>query len=239
MNNIRLKFLGEVSSGSRRRPAVEELEQRALPSSGVSAVGIPEVSMLQWHRYTGPVATFHDSRLTGWAGNVTVTLNWGDGTHSEQTTDIRSLGHGTFQVWGTHEYDTSRATPYDMTALVKEKNGSSALTTSLFHIVSPVASLQLSPGTYLHGKPVAFKVTATQTSNNQPPTAFLMEYQSPGENTWHILSRGSWRGSTLPRAGGFVLSGTVSLPRGRINVRALATIGGVQYPSHSITITVE
>jgi hypothetical protein len=217
---------------------LEELEQRDLPSTtGLSAVGIPEVSMLQWHRYTGPVATFHDSRLTGWAGNVTVTLNWGDGTRSEQTTDIRSLGHGTFQVWGTHEYDATRSTPFDMTIQVKEKNGSSALATSLFQIVSPAVSLQLAPGTYTHGRAIAFKISATQTPNNQAPTAFLMEYQSPGENTWHIISRGSWRGTTLPK-GGFVLSGTVSLPKGRINVRALATIGGIEYPSHSIEVTV-
>lgn len=238
MSNNRWTFLGEISSGTRRRPAVEELEQRALPSTtGLSAVGIPEVSMLQWHRYTGPVATFHDSHLSTWAGNVTVTLNWGDG-RVEQTTDIRSLGHGTFQVWGTHEYDTSRSTPYDMTVQVKENHGSSALATSLFQIVSPAVSLQLAPGTYTHGRPIAFKVTATQTPNHIQPTAYLLEYQAPGENTWHILSRGSWRGTTLPREAGFVLSGTLSLPRGRLNVRALATIEGIEYPSHAIEITV-
>jgi hypothetical protein len=221
-----------------RRPQVEEFEARTLLSGGLSAVGIPEVHLLAGHRYTGPVVTFHDSRLTSWDGNVTVTINWGDGSRSEQTTDIRSLGHGEFQVWGTHAYNSPRSTPYDMTVEVRERNGSSALSSSLFQIVNPAVSLQLAAGTYTHGRPISFKISASQTPNNQPPTAYLMEYQAPGETTWHVISRGTWHG-TSPSHGDFLLSGTITPPRaGRFLVRALATVGGVEYPSHSLTITV-
>jgi hypothetical protein len=237
MSRNRWTILGEISRGTGRRPAVEELEQRTLLTGGLSATGIPEVSMLIAHRYTGPVATFVDTHLSTWAGKVTVTLNWGDGTRSEQTTDIRSLGGGRFQVWGTHEYDTSRSTPYDMTVQVRERTGASALATSLFQIVNPAVTLQLAAGTYTHGRPISFQLSVSQTPNNQPPTQYLMEYQAPGENTWHILSRASWHGTSLH--GGFQLSGTVTLPRaGRFNVRALATVAGVQFPSHPLAITV-
>jgi hypothetical protein len=236
MGNNRWTFLGEISSGTRRRPGVEELEQRTLFTAGLSAAGIPEVSMLAMHRYTGRVATFVDSRLTTWAGNVTVTVNWGDGT-TEQTTDIRSLGGGRFEVWGTHEYDVPRSTPYTMSVQVKEKNGSSALANSLFQIVNPAISLQLASGTYTHGRPIGFKLSASQTPNNRRPTAYMMEYQAPGETTWHIISRGTWTGTSQP--GGSLLSGTVILPRaGRFLVRALATVDGIQYPSRPDTITV-
>jgi hypothetical protein len=238
MSNNRWTFLGEISSGTRRRPGVEELEQRTLFTTGLSAAGIPEVSMLAGHRYTGRVATFVDPHLTSWAGNVTVTINWGDGSAAEQTTDIRPLGNGKFEVWGTHEYNTGGAIPLDMTVRVKERTGSSALATSLFQIVNPAVSLQLAEGTYTHGRPISFKISASQTPNNQPPTAYLMEYQAPGETTWHVISRGTWHG-TSPSHGDFLLSGTITPPRaGRFLVRALATVGGVEYPSHSLTITV-
>jgi hypothetical protein len=237
MGNNRWTFLGEVSSGTRRRPAVEELEQRTLFTTGLSAAGIPEVSMLAWHRYTGRVATFVDTRLATWVGNVTVTLNWGDGSAAEQTTDIRSLGSGRFEVWGTHEYDVSRATPYTMSVQVKERTGASALATSLFQIVNPAVSLQLASGTYTHGRPIAFKLSVSQTPYNRPPTAYMTEYQAPGETTWHILSRGSWTGTS--QSGGFLLSGTLTMPRaGRFLVRALATVSGVQFPTRPITISV-
>src|SRR5690348_6027813 len=149
-----------------RRPVVEGLEPRTLLSGGLSAVGIPEVRLLVGHRYTGPVATFVDPHLATWERNVTVTLNWGDGTAGEQTTDIRPLGSGRFQVWGTHEYDTSRSTPYNMTVQVRERNGASALSTSLFQIVNPAVSFQLAAGTYTHGKPISFQLSASQTLNN-------------------------------------------------------------------------
>ena len=237
MSNQRWNFFGEVSSGTRRRPGVEELEQRTLLTTGLSAAGIPEVSMLIGHRYTGPVTTFQDPHLTSWVGNVTVTINWGDGTPAEQTTDIRPLGNGRFQVWGTHEYGTSGKTPFDMTVRVKERNGSSALSTSLFQIVNPAVSLQLTAGTYTHGRPIPLKITASQTPNNKAPTEYLLEYQSPGESTWHIVSQGTWRGTS--HDGAFELSGTITPPRaGRFNVRALATIDGVEYPAHAISITV-
>jgi hypothetical protein len=219
-----------------RRPVVEGLEPRTLLSGGLSAVGISEVRLLVGHRYTGPVATFVDPHLSTWERNVTVTLNWGDGSHSEQTTDIRPLGGGRFQVWGSHEYDTSRAAPYTMTVQVRERTGASALSTSLFQIVNPAVSLQLAAGTYTHGRPISFQLFASQTLNNQAPTQYLMEYQAPGETTWHILSRVSWHGTSLN--GTFRLSGTVTLPRpGRFNVRALATIAGVQFPSRPLSIT--
>jgi hypothetical protein len=230
-------FLGEISSGARRRPGLEELEPRTLFTTGLLATGIPAVSLLAGHRYTGPVVTFTDPRLTSWSGNVTVTINWGDGTPSEQTTDIRPLGGGKFQVWGTHEYDVARATPYTMSVQVKERTGTSTLAPSLFQVVNPAVSLQLASGAYTHGRPVGFKISVSQTPNNQPPTAYLMEYRAAGESTWHIVSRGTWHGTS--QRGVFQLAGTVTLPRaGRFQVRALATVAGVQYPSHPLAIAV-
>ena len=221
-----------------RRPQVEEFEARTLLSGGLSAAGIPEVHLLAGHRYTGPVVTFHDSRLTSWDGNVTVTINWGDGSRGEQTTDIRSLGHGEFQVWGTHAYTSPRTTPYDMTVEVRERNGSSALSSSLFQIVNPAVSLSLSAGPYTHGKPVPFQVSASHTPTGQPPSAYMVEYQAHGGTIWHVLSQGSWRGTSEP-GGGFLLKGTAGFPQaGSFLVRALATIGGIQYPSHAVAVTV-
>jgi hypothetical protein len=237
MSGNRWTFSVGISGGTRRHPGLEELEQRTLFTTGLSAAGIPQVSLLAGHRYTGRVVTFVDPRLTSWAGNVTVTINWGDGTPSEQTTDIRPLGGGKFEVWGTHEYDVARATPYSMSVQVRERTGTSALSTSLFQVVNPAVSLQLASGTYTHGKPVAFKLSVSQTPNNQPPTAYLMEYRAAGESTWHIVSRGTWHGTS--QRGTFQLAGTVTLPRaGRFQVRALAAVAGVQYPSRPLSITV-
>jgi hypothetical protein len=237
MSGNRWTFAGEISSTTRRRPGLEELEQRTLLTGGLSAAGIPEVSLLAGHRYTGRVATFLDPHLTSWAGNVAVTITWGDGSPSQQTTDIRSLGHGLFEVWGTHEYSSARATPYSMSVRVRERNGSSALSTSLFQIVNPAVSLQLAPGTYTHGKPIAFRVSASQTPNSHAPTAYLLEYRAPGETTWHVVSRGSWHGTS--QHGTFQLSGTVTLPRaGRFLVRTLATVDGVLYPSPPLALAV-
>jgi hypothetical protein len=238
MGNNRWAFLGEISSGTRRRPGVEELEQRTLFTTGLSATGIPEVSMLVYHRYTGQVATFVDPRLSTWSGNVSVTINWGDGSAAEQTTDIRSLGGGKFAVWGTHEFDVASSTPYKMSVQVKERTGALATATSLFQIVNPAISLTLASGTHTHGKPIGFKIQASQTPNHKAPTAYMMEYQAPGETTWHIITRGTWSGTTLS-TGAFQFSGSITLPRaGKFLVRALATVDGVQYPSHPVTISV-
>ena len=221
-----------------RRPQIEEFEARALLSGGLSAAGIPEVQLLAGHRYTGPITTFHDSRLTSWVGNVTVTINWGDGSRGEQTTDIRPLGHGQFQVWGTHAYTSARTTPYGMTVEVRERTGSSALSKSLFQIVTPAVSLSLSAGPYAHGKPVPFQLSASHTPTNQPPSDYVVEYQAHGEHRWHVLSQGSWRGTGQP-GGGSLLKGTAKFPQaGSFLVRALATIDGIQYPSHTLTVTV-
>ncbi len=220
------------------QPGVEELQPRTLLSGGLSAAGIPEVHLLAGHRYTGRVATFRDTGLTNWVGKVTVTITWGDGSRREQTTDVRPLGHGLFEVWGTHNYGTARAAPYDLSVQVTERTGGSALARSLFQIVAPSVSLRLSDGPYTHGRPVHFQVSATGTPDGRAPTAYVLEYQDRGEKTWHVFARGSWTGSG--RSGGdYVLTSTAALPRaGHLLVRALATIDGIQYPSHTDAVTV-
>ena len=231
-------FGKQPSSGRRSQLRVEELEPRTLLHAGLSATGIPAQSLLAGFHYAGPVATFRDPALKTWMGNVTVSINWGDRTPADQSTDIRAMGGGTFQVWDGHTYQSGRAAPYVLTVRVTERNGSAALATSLFRIVTPSVSLHLSARSVTHGGPLQFQIQAANTPGNQPPTGYLLEYQAPHEHRWHQAAQGSWRG-TPDAHGNFDLTGTVRPSKpGTYFVRALATINGVPYPSPAVEVTV-
>jgi hypothetical protein len=54
--------------------------------------------------FTGPVATFTDTNAATTAGQLAVSIDWGDGTALDTTSGSITLTAGTFTVNGTHTY---------------------------------------------------------------------------------------------------------------------------------------
>jgi hypothetical protein len=212
-----------------------------VADAAVTAHGLPAaVSLLAGARYAGPIASFTDANPLGGRKDVTVTVNWGDGT-PPAVVPARGLHvqNGAYQVSGSHVFQ--HPGQYTVSVLVKDKGGSQATATSTFQVTAalPAAALAFlpGPGPYVAGAAVPFQLQATNAPGNQAPTAYAVQYQLP-DGSWKALASGtgSW---TADAHGGFDLGGTaVFAQAGPYAVRALAVIGGKPVLSAVATVAV-
>src|SRR5207302_9585325 len=100
-----------------RRPAVESLEDRCVPS--IVAPPIQSVQLVEAHAPAAPVQvlTFTDTAdLVGNSGNFTVKIDWKDGSPVDETSGSVVLqsadsGGSKFAVLATHTYSHSGSFP--------------------------------------------------------------------------------------------------------------------------------
>ena len=121
--------------------------------------------------FSGVVAKFTDSLTTTPAGNLSATINWGDGS----TTDAGTIGgaSGTFTVSGSHTY-TSFGGPHSVSVVLHENSpgSSSATASSTAFALDP--NLSGTPATISATEGVAIATgttVATFTDSNSNATA--------------------------------------------------------------------
>ena len=93
--------------------------------------------------FSGVVATFTDTNTANVAGDLTATIDWGDGTTSSGTV---SGGGGTFTVSGSHTYASSGSFPVVVTLTDDSPGTATAQVTSTANVAAapvPVPALDL------------------------------------------------------------------------------------------------
>jgi len=88
--------------------------------------------------FSGVVATFTDANTANTAGDLTATIDWGDGN---TTTGIVSGGSGTFSVSGTHTYASAGSYPVVVTLTDDAPGTASATVTSTANVTAPLAAV--------------------------------------------------------------------------------------------------
>jgi Domain of unknown function (DUF4214) len=87
--------------------------------AALTATGLP-VQAVENRSFTAPVATVHDANPLGSTGDLTATINWGDGQTSAGA--LQPLSGGGAQVFGTHTY--AHEGTYDVSVSVTDRGGS-------------------------------------------------------------------------------------------------------------------
>jgi hypothetical protein len=121
--------------------------------------------------FSGPVATFTDSNTANVAGDLTASINWGDGTTTAGT--VMQGSNGTFTVNGMHTYAASGTDTVTVT-LADDAPGTATATATNTANVGGALSVQVTlSGTAQEGQ----KLTANASSND-PQATINYQWQS-------------------------------------------------------------
>ena len=118
-------FGGLVAGGTPSIATVADAKLIATPTTITPVRNLP---------FTLPVGSFVDQNPFSKARDFTVTIDWGDGTPTT-TGKVISLGHGMFQVIGTHTYTTKGK--HQINASVADDGGSTATIKSQAIVLGP------------------------------------------------------------------------------------------------------
>src|SRR5262245_34835433 len=114
---VRSHSRGRWPTGPARRPRLEALEDRTLPSV-LTAAG-RTIAPTEGVPFSGVVASFTDADPGGTAADYTATIAWGDGQTSAGT--VAANGSGGFNVSGSHTFAEEGA--YDVAVTVADAGG--------------------------------------------------------------------------------------------------------------------
>jgi streptogramin lyase len=108
---------------------------RLVPGASVSAAGIV-VNATAGAPFSGVVATATDARFLATAGDLSATIDWGDGS-PEVAGTVEAAGSGGFQVIGGHTY--GRAGTFTITVTIKDAVLGMATATGTANVAPTVA----------------------------------------------------------------------------------------------------
>ncbi len=135
---------------------------RAITSSPVTVKGTPGAA------FTGTVARFKDSDITGSAANFTAVVNWGDGTPEQAgivAHDSTVPGSSTFAVSGTHTY--ARAGIYTIKVTATGNKGAVGIARTMA-IINAGPIVAVGQQFDVKGPTAANRVLATFTDSGTP-----------------------------------------------------------------------